>query len=468
MADDTISEQVDALEKRIRSLEAENERLRRAVDANDASADPPVTRRQALAGLAGAGAMLGSAAAPAAAAGSDDPYAAPEGVVIWNDDDAVYVDGPTDGESGQFDTLPDATDFAFSNSQQVTVAEGRYFYSKDVVIPDRSHLHLDRVILDPEGCHGLRIGDGEHETVQTRITGYGQIKPDSWGEKAESCIYVHGAKLVTVNAKLRLDRGTQNAALDIDGGDTGSWWNYFRGLYVKGRLHKHTTGSTPANAQTFSGCTFKGQIDVDAGNSLRIANSWFSTIRDGQTIDVGSGTYISGRIEACDVVVPDGSDDVTINAQRFENSTINGETDLDNVDTGAFNSVQLTGMGFVDGPEFSERKYAGTHDTTPWHFVQNAAYTADDEAVLEVESSYPGSGSGDARNNVIRAVAENEDDRGYFLRGVLEGATDKDLEVGGDFVNEADGRGLVVRTPDGGDRYRIRVDDDGDLVTERA
>lgn len=62
-------------------------------------------------------------------------------------------------------------------------------------------------------------------------------------------------------------------------------------------------------------------------------------------------------------------------------------------------------------------------------------------------------------------LADHEADTTNPHQVTLEQARTQNNEIAGDIVNTADGAGLILTTPDGTKKYRIAIDDSGDVTT---
>lgn len=370
----------------------------------------------------------------------------PEYVVETDSEGTIGIVGPDGPLSERFESLPGATDHAFTQTRNVRVSSGTYTYSDALYLPPVSHLHFDDVRLRPEDTHGIRVGDGTEQTDQL-LTGRVEVEPDEGDVPATTCLLVDGAKRLQIDGAISLDEGAEEASMAVYGGDEGSWWNNYQGLYVYGRFHQDDPGDGVPNAQNFHNCLFRGPFEVDAGNSLVCRDCWWEGSSNG------------------DAPVRIGGESALLHG-RFESVTLQVETD-DNVDVMATHESGLSVEENVDRPSFSLTRGDFTRsqainevDASATELYQHAHYTEPESAVLQLTQTDDEDGWG----NLLRAITSRPE--GYYLRGESDRGLDKAIEVNGDYRNEANGRGVVVRTPNGEDDYRIRVDNDGNLLTE--
>lgn len=372
------------------------------------------------------------------------------------------------------------TDAAGRTIRSITVNEGVYAYTTDIDVPTEAHLHFENVTLQPDGCRGVMLGNYDAtNNVFQHVTGDVRIEPNSGGTTATDGIHLRNTKHLIWGAFTEMPGGFSNAALNLDGGMEGSWWNSLRDIHTSGRLWKHhdeAGGEAPNNAITFSDSLFRGQMDILAGNSFAARNCFFETIpekdnggsgehfpvasSDWETINLQAEAALHGRFEQVSIETS-LENFAWIHADRWVDSGINdpdgGEATnlpVDYTDNTTGHKIVLTGPGF-------EADYRTAHNSNgPLQVLkQTGAYTVPDEAVLELINTYTSTGD----NNLIRAVAGGRDD-GYFLRGVGDDDdVDKDIEVRGDYVNNTAGQGVVLTTPDGSAKYRLSVDNSGNL-----
>jgi hypothetical protein len=263
-------------------------------------------------------------------------------------------------------------------------------------------------------------------------------------------LYVYGSKNLTVDANIHFYDGNETAALNIDGGEIGSWWNYFSGLAVRGKFLKGTSGETLSNAQIFNGCQFHNtEFHHESGNSLQCQDCWF------EALDVeldGISTYLQGRFERVDIDINNGRLH-TIDVQHETELTIN-----DNVEEKGNKRIEIL------RENNTQYRSSGVSNEPLLDVVNTGAYTNDDSSVMQVRNTYSGKG----QNNMIQTIAKQN--KGYHLRGVKNGgqSSDKEIEVGGDYRNDEPGKGVTVTSPNGDNQYRIRVDNDGNVISEEV
>lgn len=385
--------------------------------------------------------------------------------VVYNHNGVVRADGPTPNDSFEADTLPEVLDSVYSVSNHATIRSGVYSYAQDVYLPSACSIHFESgTYLQPDGCNGIRTGDGETNHVVQRITGRAQIRPNEGSETAYRGVYVSGSKLLDVSASLTMVEGFGVAALHIDGGGNGCWWNSYRRIYVQGRTLIQDSDAANTTAQHFDNCLFRGQIDLDLQNSVLCRQCWFEEILGDDEIHVRDGTRIAlgGRYEDVEIEIEDGVGSVHIDSHSTSGTF--GIDDKRDEDARLF----LTGIGTPEGSRQRFQREQYETSTTFLDVVDGGAKvkSAPDHAALNVENIYTASGE----SHGIRSAAARDD--GYHFLGQrypdndldVDPTNDKEIEVLGDFVNYQRGQGFVATAPNG-TQYRITVDNDGNVVT---
>ncbi|WP_158059005.1 hypothetical protein [Halorussus halophilus] len=361
---------------------------------------------------------------------------------------SIQAVGPTDAVSDTFESLPAAIDHAFSHTKIVTVAGGHYSYSEPIFLPTRSHLHFLNATLYPDGCHGIRTGTPERSRTSQMLTGRIDVIPTEGETPAKTCLFVDGAKLLQIRGSITLREGAQQASMLVSGGDEGTWWNSYEGLYVLGRYRQTSLGESVPNAQNFTNCLFRGQFDVESGNSLLCDHCWWEGISDGESIELNTGSVaLHGRFEG--VLL-------NINTGTFVEIDVQHETDLE-----ITNNAPEEETVAIRREDFSEYRSLRRDDKPVTNLTQRGSYEAANRALLELRHT----GEDGSRSNLLRAVSARPN--GYYFRGDTGGQADKVIEVDGDFRNESAGSGLVLTTPDGSAKYRVHLDNDGNLHTDR-
>lgn len=362
---------------------------------------------------------------------------------------SIRAIGPTDAVSDSFESLPKAIDHAFGHTRIVTVAGGTYSYSEPIFLPTRSHLHFQNATLLPDGCHGIRTGTPDQSRTSQMLTGRIDVNPTGGQAPAKTCLFVDGSKLLQVRGSITLREGAERSCMLVSGGNEGSWWNSYEGLYVLGRYRQTDLGSSAPNAQNFTNCLFRGQFDMESGNSLLCKHCWWEGIYDGETMELNTGSaLLHGRFEGVILNVNTGQH-VEIDVQH--------ETDLE-----INNNAPETETLSINRSDFSEYRSLRRDDAPVTNLTQRGIYEEPNRALFELRHTNADRG----RSNLLRAVSARPE--GYYFRGDTGDSVDKVIEVEGDYRNETAGSGLVLTTPDGSAKYRVHVDNDGNLTTEQV
>lgn len=357
---------------------------------------------------------------------------------------SIEAIGPTDAVSDTFESLPAAIDHAFGHTTNVTVTSGTYSYSKPVFLPAQSHLHFQNAILEPSGCHGIRTGVREESRTSQMLTGRIDVRPRNGETPAKTCLFVTGSKLLQIRGSMTLRENGPRPSMLVSGGNDGTWWNSYEGLYVMGTYKQTSFGDVNPNAQNFTNCLFRGQFDVEAGNSLTCSHCWWEGISDGETIELNTGSVaLHGRFEG--VVL-------NINTGRNVGIDVQHETDLQ-----INNNAPPDGTVSIRRENFSRYRSSNRDDRPVSNITQRGTYDEADRAVVELRHTEDDNG----RSNLLRAVSGRPS--GYYFRGDDGEEVDKVIEVKGDYRNESAGSGLVLTTPDGSAKYRIHIDNDGNV-----
>lgn len=381
----------------------------------------------------------------------------PAQYTIYRDDSGTIV---ARGRKEEFsgDSLPDVLDAVYAVSDFAVVRGGTYQYGRDLYLPHQCGIHFENTVnLHPDGCAGLRTGGGDSDHSGQRITGRARIRSDRGDTTAERGLYICGSKHLRVDCTLSLEQGFDTAALHIDGGDVGTWWNSYRQMAVNGRILFESTGSGGITAQVFNHDLIRGEVDWRGRNSLIMDDCWFEPIVEGApiTLESGGSSYLGGRFEDVSVSIGEGEDHVHIMADH-----VSGEFDINGAESTDADVI-------IDGAGVPEhlRKRDSPATETPQTLIDATPKGNRQAATTVLEHRYGKSGL----SNILRAVASRYE--GYYLLGQRRRdgdlVDDKEVEVLGDYINHRPGTGYVCTAPNGS-KHRIRVDDSGNLTTEEV
>lgn len=440
-------------DRRIAQLEEQVRELTEKVAQQQEGGLPNVTRRQALGGLLGGSALLGTTGTASAQEGSGgSPWAPDEHDHSGADGTATRLGERAPVESIRSkqvnNDLRPRTATGIKDAIE-TAASGARVY----LPTEKKRYEIDNPITVGEKV--LRVIGGARSTSRGRNPrghrGLLQKKNDaplfdaSGGSVTFENVVVSGLGnagstpgwVTAADAFTRL--GMYNCRAAKCGGDGFHFENANTSYFANCQAHSNGgngffIGGTNANASTI--VSFNGFSN--SGHGIAVDGAYGTTLIGGyNAMNDGHGWYL--------------------NSDRIYGFGLGGEKNDQMIHIGA----DATG-GFIVALQTKQIINKGT-DVTVWDSAPNlklstggasgAYLNLQNPSVPEQWESYV-NGSGDY-------ITENEGPKDAVGDFVLAGA-------GSDFANADAGQGLILTTPDGASHYRLRLDNAGTLVTEEA